>query len=381
MDRIYAQNITMTQNSIKNKRDGVKHQARLTYLRKMVNLLQAHLVATPMDDRFISFSPNEDAQFAFYRMDSRHVDYAPIMKNGDPTGYVYKNDLAFAIGKTCRQLAKQITAKNRISPKSSLVNVLERLVDEPFLFMVEHKHLRGIITRADVNKRAFRTLFYIVLSELESLLVNLIRIRLPCEKHLHFLSEDRAKEVLYNYWKAKSRNIEIAAEQYLSFSDIINIISKSEDMPVWLLLGCTSKKQIKNLNPIVHLRNRVMHSTRSLLDQEDSILRIWQLYTQIWELIEILVDNEDLDESDILSVTFEKKYQDFRFILKSGAVVRTSLDDIDGKELETLGIEKVHKFLGSKNRMKKIDQTTMRRLKDTILFNELFKQRAYVLAL
>lgn len=35
------------------------------------------------------------------------------------------------------------------------------------------------------------------------------------------------------------------------------------------------------------------------------------------------------------------KTKDFRFILKSGAVVRTSLSDVKGKELEELGIAKL----------------------------------------
>jgi len=267
------------------------HQAKLTYLKRMTDLLQAHMIMTPVD-RIVSFDPNEDAQLVFFKMSgqSENIDYAPIMKDKAIIGYVNRKDLTGIEGKTCGELAKEVTTKNKIRPALSLENVLMYLVDEPFLFVTENEQLKGIITRADVNKRAFRTLFYIILSELESALVDLVRIRLPCEKHLNLLSEERTKDVLYNYWKARAGNVEISVEQYLSFSDIINIILKSKDRGVWQLLGCTPKKQVESLTSLIDLRNRVMHSTRLLLAREDSILHTKQKHEQIWKLLENLQD-------------------------------------------------------------------------------------------
>jgi predicted transcriptional regulator len=248
--------------------------ARLVYLRKMTNLLQAYLVMTPMDSRLISFKPNDNCQMAFSKMDRSNIDYAPVLKNGVLVGYIKRNDLANGKRKICKQLVRLATAKNKVSPESSLETVLKQLTNEPFLFVMENNYLRGIITRADVNKRAFRTLFYILLSEPESLLVNLIRNRLSCDRNLQLLSEDRAKDVLYNFWRAKAANVETYIEQYLSFSDIINIISKSNDTTSWLWLGFKSKEELKSMVSLIDLRNCVMHSTRSLLDREDFIASI-----------------------------------------------------------------------------------------------------------
>ena len=347
-------------------------QAKLSYLKKVTNLLQAYLIMTPWN-RIVSFDPNENAQLAFLTMSnaSENIDYAPIMKEGAIIGYVNRKDLAGIKGKTCEELAEEVAANNKISPALSLENTLKRLAYEPFLFVAKDGRPRGIITRADVNKRAFRTLFYIVFSELESQLVDLIQAMLPCEKHLKLLSEERAKDVLYNYWRAKTGNVETSVEQYLSFSDIMHIILKSKDMLVWSLLGCTSKKQAENLTSLIDLRNRVMHSTRSLLAGEDSILHLLQQYEQIWDLLENLQEFENLDENDIVSVTYNRENHDFRFVLKSGAVIRTPLDDINGKELEIVGIEKIRKFLESSSGRKKIDKTTMRQLKSTVVFSGL----------
>jgi predicted transcriptional regulator len=345
--------------------------AKLTYLERMTNLLQAYLVMTSADCGLVSFKPNDDCQMAFSKMDSSNIDYAPVLKNGVLVGYVKRCDLVNSKGKICKRIVRQVTAKNRVSLESSLETVLKQLTKEPFLFVMENNHLRGIITRADVNKRAFRTLFYILLSELESLLVNLIRNRLPCDKNLQLLSEDRAKDVLYNFWKAKAANVETYIEQYLSFSDILNVVLKSNDTTSWLWLGFKSKDELKTMVSLIDFRNCVMHSTRSLLDREDPIASIDRCYTQLWELIENLLETESLDENALLSVDFSRKGQDFRFILKSGAIVRTSLSDLEGKELEELGIEKLRKFLTSSNLRKRSNKKAIRQLEKAMVFVKL----------
>jgi predicted transcriptional regulator len=345
--------------------------ARLADLKKMTNLLKAYLIMTRADSELIWFRLNDDCQMAFSKMDSNNIDYAPILKKGIPLGYVERNNLANNKRRISKRLIRPVTARNVASPESSLESVLKQLINEPFIFAIKNNHLMGTITRADVNKRAFRTLFYILLSEFESLLVNLVRNRLPCNKNLQLLSEDRAKDVLYNFWKAKSANVETCIEQYLSLSDIINIISKSNDTTSWLWLGFKSKEELKSMVPLIDLRNCVMHSSRSLLDREDSITSVDRCYTQLWELIENLSETESLDESAILSVDFSKKNQDFRFILKSGAVFRKSLSDVKGKELQELGIEKIRKFLASSNLRKRSNKKAIRQLRKTIVFVKL----------
>jgi predicted transcriptional regulator len=365
--------IAIVQNYESSKLSG---HARLTYLKKIMNQLQASLVMTPIDDRFVAFDPEESTELAFSRMKERNIDYAPLLKGDAFIGYVHRKNLANAKGKTCRHVAKEAATNNRISPKISLDDVLGRLVDEPFLFVVKNERLEGIITRADMNRRAFRTLFYVVLSELEDLLVNLIQILLPCERSLYLLGEDRAKDILYNYWKAKARNMEISIEQYLSFSDILNIIIKSKNLKVWALLRCTSRKCVEKLNSLVNLRNKVMHSTRLLVDREDCIEGISQQYGKIWELIESLLGDGDVNGDEIVSVTFDKKKWDFRFVLRSGAVIRTPLNDIEGKELEQIGVEKLRRFFVSEAKTKKMNKTTLKYLRDTLVFNKLFKRLA-----
>lgn len=336
----------------------------LPYLRKMTGLLRAELVLTPKMN-VISFHPTEDSESAFSKMAFANVDYAPVLSGSKIVGCLWKKDQSCSLGKTCGELARRVVRSNRIPSGLCLDVVFKRLVDEPFLFVMENRCLKGIITRADINKRAFRTLLFMILSELESWLVNLIHYRISCETNLHLLSEDRAKEVLYNFWMAKAGNMEIALEQYLSFSDIVNIIMKSNDNSCWQLMGYGSKKQVERLGSLIELRNKVAHSTRNLTEREDSILDIFQEYTKIWELLENLEENSVLDDKDILTVNFIEKTKDFQFVLKSGAVVRTTLDDPNGKELKEIGQERLKKFLTSSIKNKKADKKTVDLLKRT----------------
>lgn len=258
-------------------------------VRQMANLLEARFVMTT-SDRILAFDTEDEGLSAFYRMKFENVDYAPVLKDGVLFGYVNRKDLDGSIDTTCGKSSRELTELTKISPQTILENVLKLLINEPVLFVVENDDLVGIITRADVNKRAFRTLFYIVITELESLLANLVETHLPCTEYLHLAGEERAKEVLYNYWRAKAGNVETQLEQYLSFSDIFNLISRSKNRNVWQLLGYKSRRQVERLGTLVDLRNRVMHSTRLILDTETDVRRLSQEYTEICGLIERLKD-------------------------------------------------------------------------------------------
>lgn len=306
MDKLHVNTAAMIQEDYAPE---ARCHVRLTYLKRMTNLLEAYLVMTPADNDLISFKPDDNCQTAFSQMDPSNIDYAPVLKNGVPVGYVKRSDLADNKEKTCKQVVRQATAKNRVTLESNLDTILKQLTRESFLFVMENRRLKGIITRADINKRAFRTLFYILFSELESLLVNLIRKRLSCDKNLRLLSEDRAKDVLYNFWKAKAANVETYIEQYLSFSDLINIILKSNDTTSWLWLGFKSKEELKSMVPLIDFRNCVMHSTRSLLEKEDSIASIDRCYAQLWELTENLAETEAKQSISHHSTVNEEKCQ------------------------------------------------------------------------
>ena len=149
------------------------------------------------------------------------------------------------------------------------------------------KELTGIVTVADLNKRPLRILFYVLISELESLLLEKIRKEFEDYKFLNCLSEERQKKVKCLYEESRKEKIDISLEQYLLTSDILTIICKTKNHRNQL--GCSSKKQAeKQLGSLVDLRNDVMHPCRPLINDKSEVEKLKEKYDTILNHIQRL---------------------------------------------------------------------------------------------
>jgi len=258
---------------------------RTGFLRDIASILKVNLIMTAVDEKFVLFHQHDDCRTALQKMGER-IDYAPILEDGRLLGYVRREKLASFPERLCRDVMENLDASDCVSPDTTIEQVLDLLSFRPFLLVIKEENLLGIITRADLNKRAACILFYAALSELESHLVDLIKSRFLKSEYLKdILSEDRAKEILYHYWMAKMGNAEISVEAHLSLSDVVNIIQKS-NRNLFEALGYLSKSQSEELSSFVELRNRVMHPERTLLSDENSVSDIRKKYQRILELVE-----------------------------------------------------------------------------------------------
>jgi predicted transcriptional regulator len=266
---------------------------RTRFLKDIASVLKVNLIMTSVDEKFISFHPDVDCGTALQKMGER-IDHAPILEDGRLLGYVKREKLGNFPEKLCREVMENLDANDYVSLDTTIEKVLDLLSDKPFLLVTQEGSLLGIITRADLNKRAACILLYAALSELESALVDFIKSRFLKSEYLKdILSEDRAKEILYHYWIAKMGNTEVSIEQHLCLGDVVNIIQKSKNGRLLEALGYNSRGQSEELSSFVDLRNRVMHPERTLLSDENSVSDIRQKYRRILELVEKL-ENKDI---------------------------------------------------------------------------------------
>lgn len=262
------------------------------FLKAIAGILKVNLIMTSVDEKFISFHPSVNCRIALQKMGER-IDHAPILEDGRLLGYVKREKLENSPEKLCRDVMENLDANDYVSLDTTIEKVLDILSDKPFLVVTKEGSLLGIITRADLNKRAASILFYAALSELESDLVDLIKSRFLKSEYLKdILSEDRAKEILYHYWMAKMGNTEVSVEEHLCLGDVVNIIQKSKNGSLLEALGYHSKGQSEELSSFVDLRNRVMHPEHTLLSDENSVSDIRQKYRRILELVEKLESND-----------------------------------------------------------------------------------------
>lgn len=113
-----------------------------------------------------------------------------------------------------------------------------------------------------------KVLFYLLISELETCLLQMIKRRFSkIEDWLAYLTAKQREDVEKTLKETRKGNTDVFLEQYLSTSHIISIIVK--DSVLRDRLKFSSKKQAeKNLNPLVEVGNKTMHP-RSLINQKE----------------------------------------------------------------------------------------------------------------
>jgi len=128
-----------------------------------------------------------------------------------------------------------------------------------------------IITLADLNKRELREMLYRLLHELESSLSDKIQKE-------HSDSEDILKYIrapaIGRWKKDQQQGIQLHVAEHLNIIDIMQVIQASDDSFV-KECGFSSKGDVQDsLGRVDDIRNRVMHSTRSLVYEKDDIRKV-----------------------------------------------------------------------------------------------------------
>jgi hypothetical protein len=160
--------------------------------------------------------------------------------------------------------------KTSVSPKISLDVLLERLSTRQGIMVEsddEPSEIKGIITVSDLNKPRPRSILYLYLSDLESKLSMIIHERYddPWE-WINHLSEAEQARVL-GYWElSKRRNVDpdLGALCSCTLTNLVTVVTKDEQL--LRQLGYSSKKKAEaELNPLIPLRNTIMHAVRPLV--------------------------------------------------------------------------------------------------------------------
>ena len=160
------------------------------------------------------------------------------------------------------------------------------------IFVTKQNEVVGIVTPADLNKTPSKMLFYILISVFERLLINSIK---------NFSLTDNVIEGIIGFtkwWDAKGRyeqakrkNLELSLIECLNTSDLINIVCKKPRIRELLNYPSESEAH-KSLNPLVDLRNKVMHTGYSIIQSEEQLIKRRAEYKRIRQHITDLTSEE-----------------------------------------------------------------------------------------
>lgn len=256
------------------------------FLRSVAESLTVKHVMT-LKSMFSYCKPEERISTTLARMEEKNIDVEPLLQNGTIDSFVLRTKLReMESSLTCQEVANKISINHAISEETRIETLLSLFTKQDFFFVIGQTEITGIVTYADLNSKPVRVLLYILISELESLLLSKIREEFEDEKYLDLLGEDQKRKVKAGYKKSKKGNAEISIDQYLTTSDIMNIISKSK---LRNKLGYSSRSQAeKYLGPLVELRNEVMHPCRPLVSNRGDAERLWEKCVRIIKCIKKL---------------------------------------------------------------------------------------------
>lgn len=217
---------------------------------------------------------------------SQRFDVIPATRNGRIDGLFVGKD---------RQL-ESLTTQWLVSRDTTIPHLIDLFVESEklALLVLYRQEAIGIVTPADLNKMPVRIYIYNLLGELELALADLIRNQFDNTKEsLELLSDKRRKEIEDEIGKLEQGNTDVAPVQLLNLSDLINIVCKDKELHRMLDFNSKSACE-KSLNGLVHLRNRIMHTVRPLLEQlPKDLVKQHERINRVKELLELLASKND----------------------------------------------------------------------------------------
>ena len=236
----------------------------------LLDLLTIKLIMTPRT-RMETCRDEEKAIEVIERM--RAYDVLPVISSGRIQFFVRKTRIEKKIktdgSAKVQEIKEEILHEHMISEDEKIDSFLSS--EQDFFFVIKQEKVSGIVTYADLNKWPSKTFFYIVISRFEQLLIEAIEnmnlSQRELEKYIGFWGVWGA---LGRHEQEKRGNVHLSLVQCLNTSDLVNIACKNTRIRE--ILGYKTKNQAeKHLNPIVNLRNRIMHAGHSLIESKDDV--------------------------------------------------------------------------------------------------------------
>jgi hypothetical protein len=205
-------------------------------------------------------------------------------ENGPVIGFVEREELQ---GGSVREHINQMGAEHLISDATPLGDLLTVLHAKERVFVLLGSAVKGIVTRADLNKPPVRVYLFGLMSLLEMHMQFWVRKSYAEDSWKPALKKDRLDAANDLQTKRRERNEEITLLDCLQFCDKRELILASGDLRASLGLGSKGKAE-DLLEKAEELRNRLAHSQQDLVQGSS-----WQALIEVIEKIEALVHRSD----------------------------------------------------------------------------------------
>jgi len=223
-------------------------------------LLSSGLTVASICEELFCFGEDEDALKAKTKLEEYGFDLAGIRdkQTGSVVGWVEGKKLSKG---TCADCMNRLNGSDIVSSSLPLEDLLHRLSEVRFFFVVMNYGISSIVTRADMHKNPMRLLILGYISLLEMHLTSCVTKYYPdasWKEHIEKKHVDDAKKI---FKRLRERNENGSLEECLSFRDKLELSRKSKDLRLLFELDQDDADD-NMIDSIVDLRNDVAHANR-----------------------------------------------------------------------------------------------------------------------
>ncbi len=223
----------------------------------MRTLFTRSVTARHLAEPLVSFDATSDAMVTRLFMERRDFDVVGARVDGTTLGYVRREELHVGTLEPFRHTFDD--ARDIVHEHDTLTTVLERLVEQPVVYVRMMGQVSGIITKGDLQKAPVRMWLFGLVSLLEMHLLRILRARFEGDGWVELLSRRRVSNAQKVLDERLRRNEAIDLADCLQLSDKATIVASEPALRSELGLG-GKKSTARLFREITALRNQLAHA-------------------------------------------------------------------------------------------------------------------------
>lgn len=233
-------------------------------------------IARPISEVF-SCAPQADSLEVSLTLRSRQFDSCPVIEGGVPVGVLVLSDCKSGV--EAGEAMQAIGMRSIISADTGFIETANRLLEDPFQFILEGSRLTGFVTAVDLGSPIGKSFIYLRVASVEMNFCKYLRSCFVDSADALLLLSQTRQEILSEFIARQKIDDEfIDCFAACNLADLLQIAGKQEGFKE-SLRSFGSWTGLKR--GLVALRNDVMHPDRSLYtsgrDLGDLISRIHNL--------------------------------------------------------------------------------------------------------
>jgi len=248
-------------------------------LRDLRQLFDRGVTARYLAEPFISFDGPRLATDVKPIMDEKDFDVVGVRRDGVIAGFVAREDL---LAGTLDEHVRTFDAADVFDEATSLIAVVQRLVESPRVWLRILGETSGIITKGDLQKAPVRMWLFGITSLLEMQLLRLIRAWYPDESWKALMSAGRVQKAEEMLQDRRRRNEAIDLADCLQFADKRTIVAKTESLRSALGFG-SEREAEEELQLLQQLRDELAHAQDIVSGRWPELGRLAQVAEKILE--------------------------------------------------------------------------------------------------